>query len=882
MLVCAVPMLTEVQAASNSGTCGTDLSWHVDESTGVLTISGTGDMDYYEHPYFEPWCDYRSIIKSVIVGSGITSLGDMPFSICENLTSITVSGDNKDYSNDEHGVLFNKNKTEIVRYPRGKVETTYKIPDSVTSIGYGAFWVTPALVNVEIPNGVTSLESHSFYECTGLTSVTIPDSVVKIGYYAFSNCIGLTNIEIPGSVKSIGKEAFAECTGLTSLTICDGVESIGESAFGVCTGLTSVTIPNSVTSIGNYVFYMCSDLKSVTISESLTSIASAAFSGTGLTDVTIPDSVTDIGDYAFSDTCLTTVKISEGVVSIGEGAFSSCAGLTRITVSEDNKNYSNDEYGVLFSKDKTELIQFPEKSAIKSYTIPESVKKISFFAFSHSADLQNVTIPENTTEIGAFAFSDCIGLTSITIPDSVYFIDWGAFDGCTGLESITIPNKITSVEMFTFSGCTGMTSVTIPDSVKTIYSSAFDECTALKDVYYAGNEADWDNIQIEDGNECLTNATIHFGQSVSYDMLTYQINNNEVTITGCDRSTIGEMIIPSRIEGYPVTKIGAEAFMNCAGITSVTIPEGVIEIGKSAFATCYALKSVKLPDSLTTIGDTAFYYDQNLSDITLSDNITRIGKLPFQNTAYYNNESNWSDGVLYMNNHIIATDPEVVYGTYEIKPGTKTIADFSMGGCKSLFGVTLPDGMISIGASAFWSSRLIYIHIPSSVTYIGANAFYTTGAYICSDAENCYAKTYANNNGITFKLCNGSGHMEVNKPSKDFSIKAPSQTVINYGDSITLHLEGEVPVGARVVWVADNENFSYIPSADGKSITITPQTSGETTFSVYIFDENFNVINEVCTQTMTAKAGFFQKIIAFFKNLFGLSKIIPQAIRKII
>ncbi|MBR2476335.1 MAG: leucine-rich repeat domain-containing protein, partial [Bacteroidaceae bacterium] len=139
-------------------------------------------------------------------------------------------------------------------------------------------------------------------------------SVTSIGMSAFSNCSGLTSITIPNSVTSIGEEAFYGCTGLTSITIGDSVTSIEDDAFRNCSGLTSITIPNSVTSIGNSAFYNCS----------------------GLTSITIPNSVT----------------------SIGNSAFNSCSKLTEINVDLENSNFSSID-GVLFNKDKTELIKFP-------------------------------------------------------------------------------------------------------------------------------------------------------------------------------------------------------------------------------------------------------------------------------------------------------------------------------------------------------------------------------------------------------------------------------------------------------------------------------------------------------------------------------------------
>ena len=187
---------------------------------------------------YKAFCGCESI-TSVTIPSSITNIDYYVFDDCTSLTSINVGENNIKYSSVD-GVLFNKDKTVIVKYPAGKADTEYTILNSVTSIGDGAF-----------------------SNCTGLVTVKISDSVTNIGYRAFYNCDSFVSVVIPDSVTNIDYGAFRDCTSLTFVKIGNSVTRIGVSAFQNCASLTSVTIPVSVTSICAEAFEKCSSLKQV-------------------------------------------------------------------------------------------------------------------------------------------------------------------------------------------------------------------------------------------------------------------------------------------------------------------------------------------------------------------------------------------------------------------------------------------------------------------------------------------------------------------------------------------------------------------------------------------------------------------------------------------
>jgi len=297
----------------DSGNCGANVTYELD-SNGLLTISGTGEMAYYEMQY--------------------------------------------DSASDEY----------ITTAPWGNQAKMVVIGDGVTGIGAAAFYGCSGLTSVTMGSSVTSIGDSAFSGCTGLTGIVLPGSVTGIGEYAFSNCESLTAIEIPEGVTTLGNSAFFGCdnlkeirynaraaadlTGLSGafrsagasvggvkVIFGESVEKIPGNIFSNCESLTSVTIGSNVTSIGDNAFLGCKGLVEINYNARAAECAEDSFdSGDGL-KVTFGDSVERIPDYIFQD-CpgLTSVTIGSSATTIGHYAFNRCTGLTSIKIPESMTN----------------------------------------------------------------------------------------------------------------------------------------------------------------------------------------------------------------------------------------------------------------------------------------------------------------------------------------------------------------------------------------------------------------------------------------------------------------------------------------------------------------------------------------------------------------
>ena len=404
--------------------------------------------------------------------------------------------------------------------------------------------VTEAIIPSQVEgHTITGIDHDAFSFCSKLTSLSIPASITKI--FPFRECDNLSQIIVDknnpnytaegGVLYNKDKTEFVCCPSVDdAYVIPEGVTSIGPDAFNLCTDLTSVTLPDSLISIGASAFENCYEMANVTFPKSLRNIGEAAFRACSMANVTLPDSLISIGEYAFY-CCdnLSSVIVPASVTDIAGNAFGICPNLSEITVAPSNVNYMA-ESGVLFSKDKAKLIAYPAASgeyripegvtsigndafiycdALTSLVCPDSLTSIGEWAFSSCENLKTIILSDHLVSIGDDAFSGCSSLTTVTFPASLMTIGMSAFDECTGLTSVVFPNSLISIDRNAFEGCTNLTSVSFPASLTSIGKFAFCDSEKLSDVYYAGTESQWKAIEIDEFNEELLAATIHYNST---------------------------------------------------------------------------------------------------------------------------------------------------------------------------------------------------------------------------------------------------------------------------------------------------------------------------------------------------------------------------------
>ena len=486
-----------------SGTCGAEgnnLTWTL-SSSGVLTISGSGDMQDYYTTYQEgvPWYEVREYIESVIFADGVTHIGDTAFIYCSNLSSVTL-------------------------------------PKGLISVGENAFSHCSALTGLlSFPEGTETIADNAFNSCTRLSGIDVPASMVTIGEYAFTGCGSIANVYYDGSPRR-----WDNCYKGSYLSDNHGFNSKVTFHFtwiedGTCGDSLNwrLLVDKTLVIFGTGAMYdyristsysekdapwkdLADDILHLVIQEGVTSIGKGAFMNCNLLqDAALPESLEKIetGAFFMLDN-LKHINIPDKVSYMGNFALARCSSL--VTAGPVGSGCDIE----LGWKTEIPASAFLSNSNLQQITIPDGVKKIGAYAIDSCTSLKKLVIPGSVTEftsqsvvgcsllqtagpigggydiefgwtnaIPAYAFYKAVDLKAVVFPNSLTAIEHDAFSYCSSITQIVLPAKLSMIEMFAFDDCSALSQITFLGSAPTIEVLAFSGVTAT--ATYPAGDASW-------------------------------------------------------------------------------------------------------------------------------------------------------------------------------------------------------------------------------------------------------------------------------------------------------------------------------------------------------------------------------------------------------
>lgn len=403
---------------------------------------------------------------------------------------IEVDKNNLNYTS-INGVLFSKDKTVLLAYPKENSATSYIIPDGVKIIESTAFMGTSNLNSIVIPNGVTTIKENAFYLCSNLKNVSIPTSVKSIGRDAFDFSV-CSKVNNGYYISNCLIGADNEING--NFTIKDGTRLVADSAIKGNENLESITVPASVEIICDYALNFSSEsLKNITVAnenkyfssengvlfnKSKTELLCYPY-GKNETTYTVPNTVTKLAKASFSNCKLNKLNLPNNLKYIDESAFQEIS-LKSLSIPESVEYIGK----YTFFMSGIETVNIPKRIAtieegtfsccinLKSVTIDNNIKHIGDYAFSRCYNLSDINISNNVTSIGKGAFQSTI-IQKIELPASLESIGGYAFNNCQNLQEVTIPSKEIKIDNRAFYNCPELNTVTIPAKVKEIGKNAF-------------------------------------------------------------------------------------------------------------------------------------------------------------------------------------------------------------------------------------------------------------------------------------------------------------------------------------------------------------------------------------------------------------------------
>ncbi len=795
--------------------------------------------------------------------------------------------------------------------------TTVTLPDSIETIGSHAFEYCEKLQNIELPQKLKIVGPAAFFACYNLRGAELPSSVIRIEEGAFDNCTSLPNISIPNSVEHIGRYAFYGCVTAPEVVIPSNVKYIGFAAFGSCTALKEATFnATNCDNNGNDIFYNSINLSSIKIGSNVTVIPDEFVRGkTNITEVTISDSVKTIGYAAFSGTALTEIAVPESVETIGEQAFANISTLRKIN------------FNAVDAQCKDNVFRYSGADGI-DVVFGDSVERVPNRIFYNHNDgpidplkINTVHFGSNTKEIGEHAFFDCSSLKELDLPKSVEKISNKAFSGCNSLKELDL-SLIKEIGDFAFAGCSGLqeldlasvneigcsafarcsslTELEIPQGVKRINSQAFMDCKSIETVNYNAEDCEISNYYIF--ANCTAVKTVNIGSTVkSIPAYTFSgcsnlerayfpdiaVQIDPLAFFGCGNVAIvcpngsyaNVYAIQNGIKYILEDGVNDTAFEIRNGMLlgysgsaqNIVLPSDLNSVGIGAFDGNSVVRSIEIPYNISKIYSNAFANCPNLEQVIIPFTVTDISSSAFNGT----------NAVIYC-----------YYNSYAYK--------FAMANnikCE-LITVTLSENSVSTFAGGATAVKAV----PSVTVASGIPLVWRSADPTVADVDskgNIVGKSEGNTTVGVYSLGgNLLAECKVSVSKRiDLKFATPSTTTVKYGEKLILHIDtSTLPEGTTVEWSVSGSNAFRLSDENAvctlhrSCVTCAVESiaKGSATITAKVVDKNGNAVkdangNEIsASQQLTSKAGFFQKLVAFFKKLFGSNMVIPSSLNKLI
>ena len=822
-------------------------------------------------------------LESIVMPNSVTWVGGYAFSNCTSLSSVTLSKSLEYLGVRAFGYCKSLTSIEIPR----SLNNTYNLDGMYNHIG-GPFTGCSSLTDVTFEEGTTKIAACLFDSCGGIVNIVIPDTVTVIGKQTFYKCENLDSVVIPLSVTSVENQAFNGCSALKSAEFKNPNTKIGERVFSNCSSLASVKLPENLTSIPEYTFNGCKLLADINLPATLRSIGSYAFYNCdALTELTVPGNVWQIGSYAFYDCdSITKAVIPDSVTSLGSYAFYGCDKLAEIDFGIGLTAIPDSAFRQIPALTKVILPRFAttvaanafaEDTKLREVTIPSTVTSIQTNSFSYPTKLTVYGIAGSYAEQHAkerkmtFVAVDGTKVDSIAFKQSVYEFSASGSGSYFIPEMEILPKE--SVEPITFTSSDesiatvnngkvtfkGYGTATI---TATTASGKTAACTVKINRAVSGVRLDYSKLPLKTGETAALTATVYPSNAANKAVKWISSAPDVASVDQTGKITalkpgITTITVETEDGGYTATCNVTVIDSSIVSVTGVKLSATVAEltIGNSK-----QLTAAIAPTNATNKGVTWSSSNTNVASVSSSGVVVAKG----EGTATITVRTDDGGYTAACTIRVSKPSPSVVAVT-----GVKLSAigiELPVGGSKRLSTTITPSN--ATNKAVTWSSD------NTSVAAVNSSGLIT------AKGEGTATVTVRTDDGGYTATCKITV-VPVTAPEKvEISVSADS---LKYKETTRVNVS-ELPVGYTVQYSSSDESIAKVDSNGN----IKAVGKGTATITVKVIDPNGNVARDSSGREisdsvqMNCTMTFWQRIVKWFKNLFGIADTSLKALGLIV